>query len=102
MAVAAQSVGIAGLVTDGSVRDSDQMFNLGFPVFCSGVCIKGTSKERLGLREVGTATSPPRAVIFFGKLQSGIYHVKGGIDMYLRHRHQFVSTEKLSQVDQHR
>ncbi len=37
MAVAAQSVGIAGLVTDGSVRDSDQMFNLGFPVFCGGV-----------------------------------------------------------------
>jgi 4-hydroxy-4-methyl-2-oxoglutarate aldolase len=48
MAVAAQSVGISGLVTDGSVRDSDQMFNLGFPVFCGGVCIKGASKEGLG------------------------------------------------------
>ena len=48
MAVAARSVGIAGLVTDGSVRDLDQMFKLGFPVFCSGVCIKGSSKEGLG------------------------------------------------------
>jgi 4-hydroxy-4-methyl-2-oxoglutarate aldolase len=48
MAVAAQSAGIAGLVTDGSVRDSDQIFNLGFPAFCGGVCIKGASKEALG------------------------------------------------------
>jgi len=48
MAVAAKSLGIVGLVTDGSVRDSDQMFNLGFPVFSGGVCIKGTSKEELG------------------------------------------------------
>ena len=48
MAVAAQFAGIAGLVTDGSVRDSDRMFHLGFPVFCNGVCIKGASKERLG------------------------------------------------------
>lgn len=44
MAVAAQTRGIAGLVTTGSVRDRDAIAKLGFPVFSKGVCIKGTAK----------------------------------------------------------
>jgi 4-hydroxy-4-methyl-2-oxoglutarate aldolase len=49
MAVAAMARGIAGLVINGSVRDSREMSGLGFPVFSRGLCIKGTEKVSLGL-----------------------------------------------------
>lgn len=48
MAVAAQARGIAGLVFHGAVRDSQSMIELGFPVFCLALCIKGTEKISLG------------------------------------------------------
>lgn len=48
MAVAAQARGIAGLVFNGAVRDSQTMIDLGFPVFCLALCIKGTEKIALG------------------------------------------------------
>lgn len=44
LAVAAQTRGIAGLVTTGSVRDRDAIVALGFPVFAKGLCVKGTDK----------------------------------------------------------
>lgn len=44
----AQQVGVAGLVIDGSVRDTQGIDELHFPVFSRGVCIKGTSKDRVG------------------------------------------------------
>jgi len=37
--------GINGFVTDGSVRDVNEITELGFPVFSRGICIKGTVKE---------------------------------------------------------
>lgn len=40
--------GIAALVTDGGVRDSREIRELGFPVFSKHVCIQGTVKESLG------------------------------------------------------
>ena len=46
--VAAQARGIVGLVTDGAVRDSDAIRRLNFPVFCGGIHIRGTAKEKLG------------------------------------------------------
>lgn len=49
MAVAAMARGIAGLVINGSVRDSQAMSDLRFPVFSCGLCIKGTEKISLGL-----------------------------------------------------
>ena len=49
MTLAAQERGIRGLVIDGSVRDSNAIRELGFPVFSRGVCIKGTTKETLGM-----------------------------------------------------
>lgn len=49
MAVAALARGIAGLVINGCVRDSEAMNELGFPVFSCGLCIKGTEKTSLGL-----------------------------------------------------
>jgi 4-hydroxy-4-methyl-2-oxoglutarate aldolase len=48
MAVAAMQRGIAGLVTDGSVRDTAEMIKMGFPVFSQGISIKGTTKTCLG------------------------------------------------------
>ena len=40
--------GVAALVTDGGVRDGLAIREHGFPVFCPGLCIKGTVKETLG------------------------------------------------------
>lgn len=40
--------GIAGLVTDSGVRDGPAIRKKGFPVFCPGLCVKGTVKETLG------------------------------------------------------
>ena len=48
MAVAAQVRGIAGLVFNGAVRDSQAMTELGFPAFSRALCIKGTEKVSLG------------------------------------------------------
>jgi len=44
----AMNRGIAGLVIDGSVRDSRAIMDMEFPVFCRGVCIIGTDKVNLG------------------------------------------------------
>lgn len=46
--LAAQVRGIAGLVTNGSVRDGLAIKAMGFPVFSMGLSIKGTVKETLG------------------------------------------------------
>jgi 4-hydroxy-4-methyl-2-oxoglutarate aldolase len=44
----AQLVGIAGLVIDGAVRDSQQIVEMGFPVFTRAISIKGTGKNQPG------------------------------------------------------
>jgi 4-hydroxy-4-methyl-2-oxoglutarate aldolase len=49
MAFAAQQRGIAGLVFNGGVRDSQAISALGFPVFSASVCIRETEKISLGL-----------------------------------------------------
>jgi len=48
MSEAAQQRGIEGLVTDGAVRDTEEISEMGFPVFCQAVSIKGTTKTCLG------------------------------------------------------
>ncbi|MGW0705661.1 4-carboxy-4-hydroxy-2-oxoadipate aldolase/oxaloacetate decarboxylase [Streptomyces sp. NPDC002643] len=48
LANACQAKGIAGLVTDTGVRDTEDLRALGFPVFSHSVCIKGTVKETVG------------------------------------------------------
>ncbi|GJG97669.1 4-carboxy-4-hydroxy-2-oxoadipate aldolase/oxaloacetate decarboxylase [Cupriavidus pauculus] len=45
---AAQRIGIAGLVIDGAVRDATNIVEMGFPVFCRGLCIRGTNKVQPG------------------------------------------------------
>lgn len=41
-------LGIAGLVINGCVRDANLIIDLGFPVFCRGLSIKGTGKNQPG------------------------------------------------------
>ena len=48
MASSALGRGIAGLVTNGGVRDAATIRDLGFPVFSRSISIKGTIKETLG------------------------------------------------------
>lgn len=48
MATAALSLGIAGLVTNGGVRDAERIHKLGFPIFSRSISIKGTVKETFG------------------------------------------------------
>lgn len=53
MAVAAQVRGIAGLLINGGVRDSQRMIDIGFPVVSNGVAIRGTGKDPNGKGQIG-------------------------------------------------
>lgn len=48
MTLQAQRAGVAGLITNGSVRDTRAIRESGFPVFHSGVSMRGPSKPALG------------------------------------------------------
>lgn len=48
MATSAMAQGIGGLVIDGCVRDSAEIVAMGFPIFCRGTCMRGTTKGVLG------------------------------------------------------
>ena len=39
---------LGGLAIDGCVRDSAELLEMGFPVFCRGTCMRGTVKGTLG------------------------------------------------------
>ncbi len=49
MGTSALARGLGGLAIDGCVRDSAEIIDMGFPVFCRGFCIRGTTKAILGL-----------------------------------------------------
>lgn len=49
LGTASKSKGLAAFVTDSGVRDSQDLRELGFPVFSGSICIEGTVKETLGL-----------------------------------------------------
>jgi 4-hydroxy-4-methyl-2-oxoglutarate aldolase len=49
MTVAAQARGIAGLIIDGGVRDSEELQRLGFPVFARGTGVFRTVKHEGGV-----------------------------------------------------
>jgi 4-hydroxy-4-methyl-2-oxoglutarate aldolase len=48
LTLAAQKIGIAGLVINGAVRDAEAIIAMGFPVFARGLSIKGTNKCQPG------------------------------------------------------
>jgi 4-hydroxy-4-methyl-2-oxoglutarate aldolase len=47
-ATAAKLRGIAGCVTNGAVRDLDELIDIGFPVFAAGVSVRGNVKLHPG------------------------------------------------------
>jgi len=49
MATSAIARKLGGLAIDGCIRDSAEIIRMGFPIFCRGFCIKGTTKTVLGL-----------------------------------------------------
>lgn len=48
LTAAAMRAGVAGLVINGAVRDASAITEMGFPVFCRGLSIKGTGKVHAG------------------------------------------------------
>ncbi len=48
LAVECVQKGLAGLIVNCAVRDSQEIIKLGFPVFSAQVCISGTAKATLG------------------------------------------------------
>jgi 4-hydroxy-4-methyl-2-oxoglutarate aldolase len=48
MATSAVARGLGGLAIDGCVRDSAEIIDMGFPVFCRDTCMRGTVKGTLG------------------------------------------------------
>ena len=53
MALADKTRGVRGLVIDGTVRDRIEIVAMGFPVFCRGTAIPGTTKQDRGHIGVG-------------------------------------------------
>jgi len=49
MAIQAKAKKIGGLAIDGCVRDSEEIIEMGFPIFSRGLAIRGTVKASLGL-----------------------------------------------------
>lgn len=48
MATSAVARQVGGMALDGCVRDSDEIIDMGFAVFCRGTCMRGTVKQTLG------------------------------------------------------
>jgi regulator of RNase E activity RraA len=71
MTRAAQARGLAGLVILGGVRDVDALEALGFPVFASAVCMRGTSKDPLCPGTLGEPVRLGEAVVSPGDLVVG-------------------------------
>lgn len=71
MACAAQSVGIAGLVISGGVRDTRQMVAMGFAVFAGNVCVRGTGKDPAGEGTIGTPVTIGDILVSAGDLVIG-------------------------------
>lgn len=49
MATSAIARNLGGLAIDGCIRDSEEIINMGFPIFARGFSIRGTVKNTLGL-----------------------------------------------------
>lgn len=67
LTIAAMQRGIQGLVIDGSVRDIEQIIDLGFPLFTNSVSIKKAEKKNIGKLQVpiiaGAANVNPGDII---------------------------------------
>jgi 4-hydroxy-4-methyl-2-oxoglutarate aldolase len=68
-ALAAMARGVRGCVTNGSVRDVDEIVALGFPVFAAGISPRGTMKQHPGW--AGGAISVGDCVVCEGDIVVG-------------------------------
>ena len=48
MTTSAVARNLGGLAIDGGIRDSEELIRMGFPIFCRGFSIRGTTKQVLG------------------------------------------------------
>lgn len=62
---------ISGLIIDGCVRDSKEIIELRFPVFCKGLCIKGTLKKKNSKQQTGIPISIGEVTVNPGDLIVG-------------------------------
>jgi 4-hydroxy-4-methyl-2-oxoglutarate aldolase len=69
MATAAVARNLGGLAIDACVRDSTEIREMGFPLFCRGFCVRGTAKAVLGL--INYPLNFSGATIFQGDLVLG-------------------------------
>ncbi|QIQ21633.1 4-carboxy-4-hydroxy-2-oxoadipate aldolase/oxaloacetate decarboxylase [Zophobihabitans entericus] len=53
----AMTIGVEGLIINGAVRDANSISEVGFPVFCKGLSIKGTEKNQPGKLNVPVTIS---------------------------------------------
>lgn len=68
MANASIARGLAGFVTDGGVRDSEELRGLDWPVFSRNVCIQGTGKRNDGAGSLGQSVRIGNVVAHTGDL----------------------------------
>ena len=68
LTAAAKRRGLAGLVIDGHVRDREGIVGSGFPVFCRGLSIRGTSKDAAAPGAVGQPVTIGEVVVEAGDL----------------------------------
>lgn len=71
MGNAALQRGLAGFVTEGGVRDSEELRELGLPVFAANVCIRGTSKRADAAGSLGTSIVLGQVLVRTGDLLVG-------------------------------
>ncbi len=53
MSTAAKQEKIGGLIINGCVRDHLQLLKLGFPIFCTGICARQSTKNKIEEGEIG-------------------------------------------------
>lgn len=68
---AAVSRGLGGLVLNGGVRDSDRLAELGFPVFSTGLSIRGTIKNAASPGQAGETIRLADVEVHSGDLVCG-------------------------------
>lgn len=71
LAEAAMARGLAGLVIHGGVRDSSRLIELGWPVFCERLCIRGTGKDPRRAGTLGAAIKLGQVEVRAGDLVVG-------------------------------
>jgi len=63
----AQYCGLAGILVNGAVRDSESIINCGFPVFSRAISIRGTEKKQPGMINavvnIGDCTIKPGDIV---------------------------------------